>query len=107
MAWFFAVLVVLALGGVAVVAAGHGAPMAPEHPDRPDPLPPADREITAHDLRTIEFDTALRGYRADEVDALLARLASQFEAQEEYAVAPDASEGGPGVGEADGAPVER
>ena len=35
MMWFFAILIVLALGGVAVVAAGRGQPMAPAYDDRP------------------------------------------------------------------------
>ena len=43
MMWFFAILIVLALGGVAVVAAGRGAPMAEVYDDRPDALVPADR----------------------------------------------------------------
>ena len=45
MMWFFAILIVLALGGVAVVAAGRGAPMAPAYDDRPDSLVPADRPV--------------------------------------------------------------
>ena len=43
MMWFFAILVVLALGGVAVVAAGRGAPLAEVYDDRPDARVPADR----------------------------------------------------------------
>ena len=34
--WFFAILVVLALGGVALVASGRGEPLAPAYDDRPD-----------------------------------------------------------------------
>jgi DivIVA domain-containing protein len=78
MMWFFAVLIVLALGGVAVVAAGHGAPLAREYDDRPDAVVPVDRPLTAADLRAVRFSTALRGYRASEVDALLDRLATQL-----------------------------
>ena len=36
MMWFFAILIVLAMGGVAVVAAGKGTPLAEEYDDRPD-----------------------------------------------------------------------
>jgi DivIVA domain-containing protein len=79
MMWFFAVLIVLALGGVAVVAAGHGAPLAREYDDRPDAVVPTDRALTGDDLRAIRFSTALRGYRASEVDALLERLAAQID----------------------------
>jgi DivIVA domain-containing protein len=39
---------------------------------------PADRALTAHDLRSVRFSTALRGYRMSEVDALLDRLAAEL-----------------------------
>lgn len=79
MMWLFAVLVVLLLGGVAVVAAGKGTPLAEEFDDRPDVLVPADRPLGAEDLRRVRFSIALRGYRMSEVDALLARLADEQE----------------------------
>jgi DivIVA domain-containing protein len=79
MMWFFAVLVVLAIGGVAVVAAGTGAPLAQEYDDRPDVVVPVDRPLTGADLRALKFSTAVRGYRASEVDALLDRLAAQLD----------------------------
>ena len=77
--WFFAVLIVLALGGVAVVAAGTGAPLARAYDDRPDAVVPVDRPLTGADLRAVRFTTAVRGYRASEVDALLDRLAEQID----------------------------
>jgi DivIVA domain-containing protein len=79
MMWFFAVLIVLALGGVAVVAAGTGAPLARAYDDRPDAVVPADGPLTGADLRQVRFSTAVRGYRASEVDALLDRLAAQLD----------------------------
>jgi DivIVA domain-containing protein len=79
MTWFLAVLVVLAIGAVAVVASGEGAPLSKEYDDRPDAVVPADRPITGDDLRAVRFSTAVRGYRASEVDALLARLATQLD----------------------------
>jgi DivIVA domain-containing protein len=79
MMWLFAVLVVLLLGGVAVVAAGKGTPLAEEFDDRPDAVVPADRPLGAEDLRKVRFSIALRGYRMSEVDALLARLADEQE----------------------------
>ena len=72
MMWFFAMLVVLALGGVAMLAAGRGAPLAEEYGDRPDVPLPADRPLAPEDLREVRFSLALRGYRMSEVDALLA-----------------------------------
>jgi len=78
--WFFAVLIVLALGGVAVVAAGRGAPLEPVHDDRPDALVPAAGLLSAADIRQVRFSLAFRGYRMSEVDALLDRLAREREA---------------------------
>ena len=79
MMWLFAILIVLALGGVAALAAGRGAPLAPVFDDRPDSLVPAEGPIGADDLRRVRFSLAFRGYRMSEVDALLDRLAAERE----------------------------
>jgi DivIVA domain-containing protein len=79
MTWFFAVLVVLVMGGVAVVATGRGGSMAEAYDDRPDALVPVDGPLTARDLRRVSFSTAFRGYRMSEVDALLDRLAAELD----------------------------
>jgi DivIVA domain-containing protein len=79
MMWFFAVLIVLTIGGVAVVASGIGDPLARVYDDRPDAVVPVDRPLTGADLKAIRFSTAVRGYRASEVDALLERLAAQLD----------------------------
>lgn len=100
MMWVFAVLIVLAMGGVALLAAGHGEPMAPAYDDRPDALVPANRPVGAADLRKVRFSLAVRGYRMAEVDALLARLASQMEdSAAPRTVVPDAPEESPLVRE--------
>ena len=77
MMWFFAILVVLALGGVALLAAGRGTPLAEVYDDRPDASVPATGPLTADDLRRVRFSLGFRGYRMSEVDALLDRLASE------------------------------
>ena len=77
--WFFAVLIVLLMGAVAVVAVGNGGAMSEEYDDRPDVRVQADGPLTSADLRAVRFSTAVRGYRASEVDALLARLATQLD----------------------------
>jgi DivIVA domain-containing protein len=79
MTWLFAILVVLAMGGVAMVAAGRGGSMEPAYDDRPDLALPTDQPLRAADLRTVRFPLALRGYRMSDVDALLARLATELE----------------------------
>jgi len=80
MTWFFAVLIVLLMGAVAVVAAGRGGSMAEVYDDRPDARVQAEGPLTADDLRKVRFTTALRGYRMSEVDSLLERLAIELEA---------------------------
>ncbi|RHW28106.1 DivIVA domain-containing protein [Nocardioides immobilis] len=94
--WVFAVLIVLAMAGIALLAAGHGEPMQPAYDDRPDARVPQDRPIAPDDLRRVRFSLALRGYRMSEVDALLARLAYEQELraaeqaeQERHHRAPD------------------
>ena len=81
MTWFFAVLIVLVLGAVAVVAAGRGASMGPAYDDRADVALSGDRPVTGDDLRALRFNTAVRGYRASEVDALIDLLAAQLDAR--------------------------
>lgn len=79
MIWLTTVLVVLAMGGVALVAAGRGAPMVEEHDDRPDVAVPTG-ELRGDDLRRVRFGVTFRGYRMSEVDGLLDRLAAQLDA---------------------------
>lgn len=87
--WFFAILLVLLMGGVAVVAAGRGQPMSEAYDDRPDPVLPVG-DIRGDDLRRARFSLAVRGYRMSEVDALLDRLARQLdESPDESDTAPD------------------
>jgi DivIVA domain-containing protein len=97
MMWLFAILVVLAMGGVAMVASGRGGSMPEAYDDRPDVVLPTDRPIGAQDLRTVRFPLALRGYRMSDVDALLARLATELEDRDEQSggSGPPASAGGP------------
>ena len=82
MMWFFAILIVLALGGIALLAAGKGTPMSQTYGDRPDLELPATGPLHAADLRRVRFSLAFRGYRMSEVDALLDRLAAQLESSE-------------------------
>lgn len=78
MMWVFAILLVLLMGGVAVVASGRGQPMSEAYDDRPDPVLPVG-DITGPDVRRARFSLAFRGYRMSEVDALLDRLARQLD----------------------------
>ena len=78
MMWFFAILLVLLMGGIAVVASGRGQPLAEADRDRPEPVLPVG-DIGGDDLRRTRFTLAFRGYRMAEVDALLDRLARQLD----------------------------
>jgi len=89
MMWFFAVLIVLAMGGVAAVAAGYGRSMPEVYDDRPDALVPTGRALRGADLRRVRFSTAVLGYRMSEVDALLERLAAELEERQEREVRPE------------------
>lgn len=87
MMWLFAILVVLVIGGIAVVASGAGDPLADVYDDRPDVVVPATGPLRAEDLAKVRFTTAFRGYRASEVDALLDRLSAQL--RQEHDDLPD------------------
>lgn len=89
MMWFFAILIVLTLGGVALVAAGRGEPLAEVYDDRPDVVLPTDGPVSAAALRRVRFPLAFRGYRMAEVDALLDRVAAQLEERGATADAPE------------------
>lgn len=78
MTWFFAFLIVVVMGVVAVVASGRGGSMAETYDDRPDSRVQADAPLTAADLRSVRFSTVFRGYRMSEVDSLLDRLAAEM-----------------------------
>lgn len=78
MQWVFIALAVAVVAAVAMVAVGRGSGIAPAVPDRPDVELPTGRQLTASDLSQLRFSVAVRGYRMDEVDALLVRLTSEL-----------------------------
>ncbi len=82
MAWLWVVLVVVVLGVTASVAVGRGGSMGRAYPDRRDVRLPADRPVTAHDLKDVRLSVVLRGYRMDEVDDLLVRLTQELAARD-------------------------
>jgi DivIVA domain-containing protein len=56
--------------------------MSEAYEDRPDRTIPAGRALTSEDLQRVRFSSALRGYRMDEVDALIDRIAADLVARE-------------------------
>ncbi len=100
MMWLFAGLIVLAMGGVAMLAAGHGAPLREEDGTLPGGIAvpgslPEQRPLRAQDLRAARFSLGLRGYRMAEVDALLDRVASEWESRSVEEKSPELSENDP------------
>ena len=51
--WLYSFSTSAGLGGVAALAAGRGAPLAPVYDDRPDSLVPAEGALGADDLRRV------------------------------------------------------
>ncbi len=75
--WFFGLIVVLLIGAVAVVASGRWGAMSTAYDDRPDVSVPARQVLSSTDIESARFAVALRGYRMDEVDSLLERVARE------------------------------
>lgn len=69
--------VVAVLFAAAVVATRSDPALAPAPPDRPDVVLP-DRPLEPGDVAEVRFSTAVRGYRMDEVDRVLERLAGEI-----------------------------
>ena len=65
------------LFGVAAVSVGHGNALSEPSIDRREPVLPTDA-ITAGTVESLRFTMALRGYRMDEVDAVLDRLSAEL-----------------------------
>lgn len=66
------------LCGVALVASGRGDGLSTAEPDRPDLVLPRDRAASREDVDRLRFSVGLRGYRMDEVDDVLDRLAADI-----------------------------
>lgn len=88
MLWFWVIVLVALIGAIAVVAAGRGDSMVEPYDDRPDVSLPSERPLTADDLRAVRLNTGVRGYRMDEVDALLGRLEAEMLDREDRNVIP-------------------
>jgi DivIVA domain-containing protein len=76
---FLIVMAVVVVGGFFALLTGRLGydPMAPATTTQSAPV--LSGEIAASEIPTIRFDTALRGYRMDQVDAVLDRLQDRIE----------------------------
>ena len=82
MFWVQLCVVVALLIAVGWVAVGGGGHMSPPTPDRPDPAVPETGLLARHDVDKVRFSVGARGYRMDEVDDVLDRLAYEIEVRE-------------------------
>jgi DivIVA domain-containing protein len=80
--WLWVLGIVVVVGAVTVVGVGAGGSLGEVYEDRPDRTVPVGRPLAADDLRDVTFSTAVRGYRMDEVDALLERIRADLLARE-------------------------
>jgi DivIVA domain-containing protein len=80
---------VFVLAGVAVVtvvallAVGRLGELPDVDPDRPPTAMPEDRPVESADVDAVRFTVGMRGYRMDEVDEVLDRLAAEVAARDE------------------------
>lgn len=72
-------LCLVVLGAIAVVAAGRGTSMAEAGPDRAPWAELGPGEVDRAKVDALRFSVGFRGYRMDEVDAVLDRLVGQLE----------------------------
>ncbi|HEV2634729.1 MAG TPA: DivIVA domain-containing protein [Actinocrinis sp.] len=82
MFWFQLVVVLLLLAAVGWLAVGGGGHMSEPVPDRADLALPGGRQVAARDLDQVRFSVGLRGYRMEEVDDVLDRLAREVDARD-------------------------
>jgi DivIVA domain-containing protein len=80
------VVSVLLVGGLLFLLGsfllGRGETQLPAEPDRSPVELPADRPVTADDVRALRISVTARGYRMTEVDWLLEQLADTLEGRD-------------------------
>jgi DivIVA domain-containing protein len=67
------------IGGIAVVAAGRGGGLPDVEPERSPTGALPDGAVDRAGIDGLRFSLALRGYRMDEVDAVLDRLVDELD----------------------------
>lgn len=80
----------------ALVATGRGDDLAEAPPDRSPFGELPDGEITAQHLKELKFSLAFRGYRMDEVDAVIDRLSAELAARDARIAELDKTQSEPG-----------
>lgn len=83
MYWLQLVVIVALLAAVGWLAIGGGGHMSEPMPDRPDLALPNEGMLERTDVDRVRFSVGARGYRMDEVDDVLDRLAREIELRED------------------------
>ncbi|MGH6657219.1 MAG: DivIVA domain-containing protein [Actinocrinis sp.] len=83
MFWLQLVVIVALLAAVGWLAIGGGGHMSEPQPDRPDLALPGTGLLARTDVDRVRFSVGARGYRMDEVDDVLDRLAHEIELRED------------------------
>lgn len=78
-----ALTIAAAIFAVAATVSGRVDLMAEMPPDAAPPALPQDRPVRASDVTGARFDRAFRGYRMNQVDAVLDRLAVELAKRDE------------------------
>lgn len=73
----FMVLGIAVIAGVAMLAVGRLGELPEVEPDRAPLALPEDRPLGKDDVDDVRFAVGMRGYRMDEVDEVLDRLAGE------------------------------
>ena len=82
MYWLQLAVIVALLAAVGWLAIGGGGHMSEPVPDRPDLALPDEGLLARDDVDRVRFSVGARGYRMDEVDDVLDRLAHEIEVRE-------------------------
>lgn len=77
---FLVVALAVVVGAVtlSVIGGGESSPLPDAPPERLDDRLPLDRPVNRTDVETLRFPLAARGYRMDDVDDALGRLAAEI-----------------------------
>ena len=100
MFWFQLAVVVVLLIAVGWIAVGGGGHMSAPTPDRPDPALPESGLLGRGAVDKVRFSVGARGYRMDEVDDVLDRLAYEIDVRERRIAELEGGEPAPSEGPA-------